>query len=290
MRNRPGRCHQYGGALKPDNAAALCSRPGVDGALIGGAQPARHQFLVIIRAGIREPQTEWRQHDGNSNGKSRRESIMERRTKGPLCPNRSPGQIPMRKTLPVAKDDLETLPDAGGGEETGIVARTALLKPTQRNALTQYGPNEIKRKKTNPAPQISQLSSGPDPWTIEVAVILSPSSGIGRIFWHHLFCSFKRRDRTLGKNAVRVTPSMPEGPTGDQGPGEADGNGSTRWRASWCRATLSAYGWATSCRVACACSTATRCRWISPALTGEPSPTTPQGRARRVFRLDRVPR
>ena len=49
---------QYGGSVKPDNAAALLSRPGVDGALIGGASLHADQFLAIVRAGISEPQTE----------------------------------------------------------------------------------------------------------------------------------------------------------------------------------------------------------------------------------------
>ena len=48
---------QYGGSVKPDNAAALLSRPGVDGALIGGASLNADQFLAIVRAGISEPQT-----------------------------------------------------------------------------------------------------------------------------------------------------------------------------------------------------------------------------------------
>ena len=49
---------QYGGSVKPENAAALLSRPGVDGALIGGASLNADQFLAIVRAGISEPQTE----------------------------------------------------------------------------------------------------------------------------------------------------------------------------------------------------------------------------------------
>ncbi len=49
---------QYGGSVKPDNAAALLGRPGVDGALIGGASLHADQFLAIVRAGISEPQTE----------------------------------------------------------------------------------------------------------------------------------------------------------------------------------------------------------------------------------------
>ena len=48
----------YGGSVKPENAAALLSRHGVDGALIGGASLHADQFLAIVRAGIRAPQTE----------------------------------------------------------------------------------------------------------------------------------------------------------------------------------------------------------------------------------------
>jgi triosephosphate isomerase len=49
---------QYGGSVKPDNAAALLGRPGVDGALIGGASLHADQFLAIVRAGISAPKTE----------------------------------------------------------------------------------------------------------------------------------------------------------------------------------------------------------------------------------------
>ncbi len=48
---------QYGGSVKPENAAALLSLPGVDGALVGGASLHADQFLAIIRAGIRVSQT-----------------------------------------------------------------------------------------------------------------------------------------------------------------------------------------------------------------------------------------
>ena len=49
---------QYGGSVKPDNAAALLSRNGVDGALIGGASLNADQFLAIVRAAISALQTE----------------------------------------------------------------------------------------------------------------------------------------------------------------------------------------------------------------------------------------
>jgi triosephosphate isomerase (TIM) len=48
---------QYGGSVKPKNAAALLGRPGVDGALIGGASLNADQFLAIVRAGIDESKT-----------------------------------------------------------------------------------------------------------------------------------------------------------------------------------------------------------------------------------------
>ncbi len=49
---------QYGGSVKPDNAAELLAQPGVDGALIGGASLHPEQFLAIARSGIDNPYTE----------------------------------------------------------------------------------------------------------------------------------------------------------------------------------------------------------------------------------------
>ncbi|HEX7880910.1 MAG TPA: triose-phosphate isomerase [Candidatus Eisenbacteria bacterium] len=40
----------YGGSVKPDNAAGLLSRPGIDGALVGGACLSPASFLEIIRS------------------------------------------------------------------------------------------------------------------------------------------------------------------------------------------------------------------------------------------------
>jgi len=48
----------YGGSVKPDNAAALFCRDGVDGALIGGASLHADQFLAIVRAAISGSQTQ----------------------------------------------------------------------------------------------------------------------------------------------------------------------------------------------------------------------------------------
>lgn len=41
---------QYGGSVKPDNAAEILRQPDVDGALVGGASLKADSFLAIIRA------------------------------------------------------------------------------------------------------------------------------------------------------------------------------------------------------------------------------------------------
>jgi triosephosphate isomerase len=43
---------QYGGSVKPENAASLLKQPDVDGALIGGASLKADQFLAIVAAGV----------------------------------------------------------------------------------------------------------------------------------------------------------------------------------------------------------------------------------------------
>jgi triosephosphate isomerase len=40
---------QYGGSVKPENAASLLVQPDVDGALVGGASLKAEQFLAIVR-------------------------------------------------------------------------------------------------------------------------------------------------------------------------------------------------------------------------------------------------
>jgi len=42
---------QYGGSVKPDNAAELLACPDIDGALVGGASLKAADFLAIVRAG-----------------------------------------------------------------------------------------------------------------------------------------------------------------------------------------------------------------------------------------------
>jgi triosephosphate isomerase (TIM) len=43
---------QYGGSVKPENAASLLHQPDVDGALVGGASLIASQFLAIIHAAL----------------------------------------------------------------------------------------------------------------------------------------------------------------------------------------------------------------------------------------------
>jgi triosephosphate isomerase len=41
---------QYGGSVKPDNAADLLSQKNIDGALVGGASLRANSFLAIVQA------------------------------------------------------------------------------------------------------------------------------------------------------------------------------------------------------------------------------------------------
>ncbi len=43
---------QYGGSMKPDNAAELMAQKDIDGGLIGGAALKADSFLAIVKAGI----------------------------------------------------------------------------------------------------------------------------------------------------------------------------------------------------------------------------------------------
>ena len=43
---------QYGGSVKPDNAAELLDQPNIDGALVGGASLKVDQFLGIVAGAL----------------------------------------------------------------------------------------------------------------------------------------------------------------------------------------------------------------------------------------------
>ena len=49
---------QYGGSVVPGDAAALLSRPGIDGALIGGASLVVNDFLEIVRSAVAETEAQ----------------------------------------------------------------------------------------------------------------------------------------------------------------------------------------------------------------------------------------
>jgi H+-transporting ATPase len=73
---------------------------------------------------------------------------------------------------PDAKDDLKTLPLAEV-EKKLESSPDGLSQAEAQKRLTQYGPNEIQEKTTNPLLKFLAYFWGPIPWMIEVAVILS---------------------------------------------------------------------------------------------------------------------
>ena len=71
-----------------------------------------------------------------------------------------------------AKDDLKTLPLAEVEKRLGS-SPSGLTQAEAQKRLTQYGPNEIEEKKTNPFLKFLSYFWGPIPWMIEIAVVLS---------------------------------------------------------------------------------------------------------------------
>jgi H+-transporting ATPase len=91
---------------------------------------------------------------------------MERgadRTKVPISKPRS---------NPDGKHDLKSLPMPDVEKELHSSPEGLSQTEAQRR-LTQYGPNEIEQKKTNPFLKFLTYLWGPIPWMIEAAVILS---------------------------------------------------------------------------------------------------------------------
>ena len=85
-------------------------------------------------------------------------------------PDAKPSSKPGSK--PAAKDDLKTLPLAEVEKKLGS-SPDGLTQAEAQKRLTQYGPNEIEEKKTNPFLKFLSYFWGPIPWMIEAAVILS---------------------------------------------------------------------------------------------------------------------
>jgi H+-transporting ATPase len=91
---------------------------------------------------------------------------MEPNTGQPKAPESKPG------SKPDAKDDLKSLPMPELQAKLGS-SPDGLSQAEAEKRLTQYGPNEIEEKKTNPFLKFLTYFWGPIPWMIEVAVILS---------------------------------------------------------------------------------------------------------------------
>ena len=85
-------------------------------------------------------------------------------------PDAKTGAKPDAKPDP--KDDLKTLPLAEVEKKLGS-SPEGLTQAEAQKRLTQYGPNELEEKKTNPILKFLSYFWGPIPWMIEVAVILS---------------------------------------------------------------------------------------------------------------------
>jgi H+-transporting ATPase len=76
------------------------------------------------------------------------------------------------ESKPDAKDDLKSLPMPELQAKLGS-SPDGLSQAEAQKRLTQYGPNEIEEKKTNPLLKFLTYFWGPIPWMIEAAVILS---------------------------------------------------------------------------------------------------------------------
>ena len=164
-----------------------------------------------------------------------------------------------------ASNDLKILPLAEVEKKLGS-SPDGLTQAEAQKRLTQYGPNEIAEKKTNPFLKFLSYFWGPIPWMIEVAVILS---GVVR-HWPDFFIILLLlvanavvgfwEERQAG-NAIAALKAK----LAINGPREARRQmGHARRRANWCQATPSSCAWATSCRRTRGCSPAIRSRWISP--------------------------
>jgi H+-transporting ATPase len=95
---------------------------------------------------------------------------MKPNTDEPQAPESKPGSKPDAK--PDGKDDLKTLPLPELEKKLGS-SPDGLSQAEAQKRLTQYGPNEIEEKKTNPFLKFLTYFWGPIPWMIEAAVILS---------------------------------------------------------------------------------------------------------------------
>ena len=177
-------------------------------------------------------------------------------------PESKPGAKPDAK--PAEKDDLKSLPMAEL-EKKLESSPEGLSQAEAQKRLTQYGPNEIEEKKTNPFLKFLKYFWGPIPWMIEAAVILS---GVLR-HWPDLVIILLLlvanavvgfwEERQAG-NAIAALKAK----LAINARVKRDGKWVTPPRANWCRATLSACAWATLCRRMPVYWRAIQWKWISP--------------------------
>ena len=138
---------------------------------------------------------------------------------------------------PDAKDDLKSLPLPEVEKKLGS-SPDGLSQAEAQKRLTQYGPNEIEEKKTNPFLKFLTYFWGPIPWMIEVAVILS---GVVR-HWPDFFIILLLlvanavvgfwEERQAG-NAIAALKAK----LAIKARVKRDGKWITRRRVSWCRAS-----------------------------------------------------
>jgi magnesium-transporting ATPase (P-type) len=91
---------------------------------------------------------------------------MEPNADQPKTPESKPG------SKPNAKDDLKSLPMTELQAKL-VSSPDGLSQVEAQKRLSEYGPNEIEEKKSNPFLKFLTYFWGPIPWMIEAAVILS---------------------------------------------------------------------------------------------------------------------
>ena len=119
---------------------------------------------------------------------------------------------------PEPKDDLKTLPMSEVEKKLGS-SPDGLSQAEAQKRLTQYGPNELEEKKTNPFLKFLTYFWGPIP--VDDRSRCDPFGGCPALagLWHHSpsACG-KRRGRILGRTPGGQCHRSPEGQVGDQGP------------------------------------------------------------------------
>ena len=96
--------------------------------------------------------------------------VGQRQMNALIEPHADPFKTPGSR--PDAKDDLKSLPRSEVEKKLGS-SPDGLTQAEAQKRLTQYGPNGIAKKKTNPFLKFLSCFWSPIPWMIEIAVILS---------------------------------------------------------------------------------------------------------------------